>query len=160
MLFLRETFLKRPPLSKRTPLSTKPPIYEQFFHGPSLSKFQKRDTPITLGWGNYADISTAFGRVWHAGLLHKLQSYGISGQIFYLFSVIDVFEWFWMESLCMNIQLMLEFLKATFLVLHFSYYTLMTFLMIFSVILLSMLMILLSTLRARLHETRSELKPL
>ena len=86
MLFLRETFLKRPPLSKRTPLSTKPPIYEQFFHGPSLSKFQKRDTPITLGWGNYADISTAFGRVWHAGLLHKLQSYGISGQIFCLIS--------------------------------------------------------------------------
>ena len=29
-----------------------------------------------------------------------------------------------------NIQLMLEFLKATFMVLHFSYYILMTFLMI------------------------------
>ena len=28
------------------------------------------------------DISKAFGRVWHAGLLHKLKSYGISGQIF------------------------------------------------------------------------------
>ena len=32
------------------------------------------------------DISTAFDRVWHAGLLHKLKSYGISGQIFGLFS--------------------------------------------------------------------------
>ena len=66
--------------------------------------------------------------------------------LFLLFSVIDGFEWFWMESLHKNIQLMLEFLKAPFLVLHFSYYTLMTFLMMLSVILLSMLMILLSTL--------------
>ena len=41
---------------------------------------------------------------------------------------------------------MLEFLKAPFLVLHFSCYTLMTFLMIFSVILLSVLMILPSIL--------------
>ena len=28
------------------------------------------------------DISKAFDRVWHAGFLHKLKSYGISGQIF------------------------------------------------------------------------------
>ena len=28
------------------------------------------------------DISKAFDRVWHAGLLHKHKSYGISGQIF------------------------------------------------------------------------------
>ena len=32
------------------------------------------------------DISKVFDRVWHAGLLHKLQSYGISGQIFGLIS--------------------------------------------------------------------------
>ena len=38
---------------------------------------------------------------------------------------------------------MLEFLKAPFLVLHFSCYTLMTLLMMLSVILVSMLMILL-----------------
>ena len=41
-----------------------------------------------------------------------------------------------------NLQLMLEFLKAPFLVLHFSHNTLVTFLMMLSVILQSMLMIL------------------
>ena len=32
------------------------------------------------------DISKAFDRVWHAGHLHKLKPYGISGQIFGLIS--------------------------------------------------------------------------
>ena len=66
--------------------------------------------------------------------------------LFLLLSLIDDFKWFWMESLHNNIQLMREFLKAPFLVLHFSYYTLMIFLMMLSLILLSMLMILLSIL--------------
>ena len=66
--------------------------------------------------------------------------------LFLLFSVIDDFEWFWMESYHKNIQLMWEFLKAPFLVLHVSYYTLITFLMMLSVILQSMLMTLLSIL--------------
>ena len=55
------------------------------------------------------DTSKAFASVWDAGLLHKLKSHGISGQIFDLisfFSVIDGFVWFWMESLHKNIQLM------------------------------------------------------
>ena len=56
-----------------------------------------------------------------------------------------------MVSLHKNIQLMLEFLKGPFLVPHFSYYTLMTFLMMLSVIFLSMLMILLSTLSVIRH---------
>ena len=64
--------------------------------------------------------------------------------LFLPFSVIDSFGWFWMGSLHKNMQLMLKFLKAPFLVLYFSYYTLMTFLMMLSVILISMLMILLS----------------
>ena len=47
------------------------------------------------------DISKAFNRVWHTGLLHKLRSYGISGQIFGLVS-----------SFLSSIRLMLEFLKG------------------------------------------------
>ena len=93
------------------------------------------------------DISQAFDRVWHAGLLHKLSLIEFQVRylaLFLLFSVIGSFEWFWMESLCKNVQLMLEFLKAPFLVLHFSCYTLMTFLTMLSVILLSMRMIVLS----------------
>ena len=46
--------------------------------------------------------------------------------LFCLLSVIDGFGWFWMGSLHKNIYLMLEFPKASFLVLHFSCNTLMT----------------------------------
>ena len=56
-----------------------------------------------------------------------------------------------MESFHKNIQLMLEFLKGPFLALHFSCCILMTFLMMLSVILLSMLMILLSNLSVIRH---------
>ena len=63
--------------------------------------------------------------------------------LFCLFSLIDSFEWFRMGSPHKNIQLMLEFRMAPFLVLHFSHNMLMTFLMMLSVILPSMLMILL-----------------
>ena len=51
-----------------------------------------------------------------------------------------------MRSSFKNIQLTLEFLKTPFLVLHFSYYTLMAFLMMLSVTLLSLPMILFFTL--------------
>ena len=71
--------------------------------------------------------------------------------LFLLFSVIDGLEWLWMENLHKNIQLMLEFLKAPFLVLDFFYSTLMIFPMMLSVILLSMLMILLAILSVIRH---------
>ena len=50
-----------------------------------------------------------------------------------------------------NMLLMLTFLKGPFLVLHYSYYKLMTFLMLLSVILLYLLIILLSTLNLIRH---------
>ena len=56
-----------------------------------------------------------------------------------------------MKILYKNIQLMLEFLKGPVLVLHFSCCILMTFLMVSSVIFLSMLIILLSILTVIRH---------
>ena len=91
------------------------------------------------------DISKGFDRVWYAGIFHKLKSYRISGQTFGLTSSFLSNIRFWMVLNEKSSQLMLEFLKGPFLVLLFSYYTLMTFLMMLSVILLSVLMILLHT---------------
>ena len=56
-----------------------------------------------------------------------------------------------LDGLYKNIQLMQEFLKAPFLLLPFSYYTLMTFLMMLSVILLFVLMMVLSSLSVIRH---------
>ena len=39
------------------------------------------------------DIAKAFERVWYAGLLHKLKSYGIPGHIFDLISSFFVNRW-------------------------------------------------------------------
>ena len=68
-----------------------------------------------------------------------------------LFSVVGGFGWLWLGSLHKNIQSLLEFLNGPFLVLNFSSYTFMTFLMMLSVILLSMLMILPSTVNVIRH---------
>ena len=92
------------------------------------------------------DMSKAFDRVCHAGLLHKFKSYEIPGQILGLIQCFVSNKRFRVVldgSLCKYIQLVLEFFKAQFLVLHFSY---CTFLMILSVILLSMRMVLLTAL--------------
>ena len=90
------------------------------------------------------DISKAFDRVWHAGLFHKLSSYRMPGQIFGLiFSFLSNRQLrvvLVVKSPQENI-VSVQPLKATFLVLHFSYYTLMIFLIILSVVLLSMFMI-------------------
>ena len=102
---------------------------------------------VTLVWQLiYLRLLTGFGMLVFFTNLSLTEFQVRYSALFLLFSVIDDFEWFWMESLHKNIQLVREFLKAPFLVLHFSYYTLMTFLMMLSVILLSMLMILLSIL--------------
>ena len=85
----------------------------------------------------------------YQGFLHNLKSYGISGQIFDLIS--SFLNNFWMGSLHKNIRLMMEFLKGPFLVLHISCCTLMTFLIMLSVIIVSMLLILLPTLSLIRH---------
>ena len=71
--------------------------------------------------------------------------------LFHLFSVIDCFKRALDGKSSQNIPLLMEFLKASFLLQPFFYYTFMTFLMMLSVILLSMLMILISTLSVNSH---------
>ena len=63
------------------------------------------------------DISKAYDRVWHTGLLQKLTSYGFSGQILGLISSFlnnivlgEVLD----EKSYKNIQLMLGFLRVHF----------------------------------------------
>ena len=63
------------------------------------------------------DISRAYDRVWHTGLLQKLTSYGFSGQIFgFISSFLNniVFREVLDEKSYKNIQLMLEFLRLHF----------------------------------------------
>ena len=105
-------------------------------------------------WAIAHDISKAFDKIWHAGLTHKLNSYGISAQVFgiiYFFLSNRQLRRILDGSLHKNIQLMLEFLKAPFLDPHFSYYTLMNFLVMLPVILLSNMMKLLSALSEIRH---------
>ena len=97
-------------------------------------------------------VALIYPRIWTGfGMLVLFKNLSFMGfqvrclALFLLFSVIDGFRLFWMGSLHKNIQLMQESLKGSFLILHFSYSTLLTFLML-SVILLSMLMVLLSSL--------------
>ena len=99
------------------------------------------------------DISKAFDMlVFFANLsLQDFQARYLA--LFCLFSVIDGFKWFWMWNLHKNIQSTLGSLKAPFLVQHFSCYTIMTFLMMLSVILLSLLRILLAALSLIKHLT-------
>ena len=49
-------------------------IYSDFDHNPTLEVR-----------GNFLDISKAFDKVWHDGLLYKLESFGISGNLLKLF---------------------------------------------------------------------------
>ena len=101
------------------------------------------------------DISKAFERVWHAGLLHKLKSYGILGQIFGLISSFFsnrrlevVLDGKSSQEYPVNAGVPQGSIGCPTLFLL----TLMTFLTMLSVILLSMLMILLSILSVIRHQ--------
>ena len=97
----------------------------------SFSDFQYGFRSSRLTTDLLTVVSDRIARVFNrpgAIFLHKLKSYGISGQIFGLISsflsnrqlrvVLDG------KSSQKYIQLMLEFVKAPSLILHFSYYTL------------------------------------
>ena len=100
------------------------------------------------------DISKTFNRIWHDGLLHKLKSYGISGQIYGLISsflsnrqlrvVLD-------EKSSQECLVNTGVPQGSILVLHCSCCILMTSLMMLSVILLSMLTIVLSIITVIRH---------
>ena len=108
------------------------------------------------------DISKSFDRVWHDGLLRKPKSYERSAHMFNLISSFLTIKRICVvldgkssqELILIKVKLMLDILKALFLVLKFSYYTLMNFLMMLSLTLLSILMILLSTLSVIRHLIR------
>ena len=64
-------------------------------------------------------FTTGFGMLVFFANLRLMEFQVRYSALFLLFSVTDDFEWFWMESLHKNGQLMLECLKALFSVLHF-----------------------------------------
>ena len=95
-------------------------------------------------WVVALNISKAFVRVWHTCLLHKLRSYGISGQILDLiFSFLNIRRlWVVLDGKSsQQFPVNAGVPQASILVLNFSYDTLMTFLMMLYVILLPLLMI-------------------
>ena len=95
----------------------------------------------------YPRLSTKFGMLIFFRNLCLMEFKVRYLALFLLFSLIRDFGWFWTGNPLKNIQLMLKFLMAPFVVLHISYNTLMAFHMMLSIILLSMLMMLLSTLK-------------
>ena len=100
------------------------------------------------------NISKAFNRVWHAVLLHKLKSYGISGQIYGLISSFLSNRQFWVVldgKSSQEYPVNTGVPKGSILGPTLSPLSSVTFMIMLSVILLSMLMILLSTLSVIRH---------
>ena len=68
----------------------------------------------------YPRLLTGFGMLVYFTNLNIMEFQVRYSVLFLLFSVIDDFEWFWIESFYKKIQLMLEFLKALFLSYTFA----------------------------------------
>ena len=106
-------------------------------------------------WAVALNISKALDSVWDADLFRKLKSSRIPGQFIGL--ILSYLSKRQLQVVLNGkssqeypVNKLALFIKIPFLLLHFFYYTLKTFLMM-SVILLSMLMILLSTLSVSRH---------
>ena len=69
----------------------------------------------------YPRLLTGFGMLVFFTNLNLMEFQVRYLAFFFLFSVIDSFEWFWTDSLHQNTQVMLQKLKAPFLVLQFFY---------------------------------------
>ena len=100
------------------------------------------------------DISKVFDRVWDAGLLHKLKSYGVLGQIFGLTSSFLSNRWLLLvldgkssQEYSVNVGVPRGAILGPSLFLL----CIMTFLTMLSVILIAMLMILLFSLSVTRH---------
>ena len=83
----------------------------------------------------YPRLLTGFGMLVYLTNLSLIEFQVRYLTLFLFFFVLDDFKWFLMASLHKNIQLILELLKGPFLVLYFSYYTLIIFLIMLSVML-------------------------
>ena len=78
------------------------------------------------------DISKTFDRVWHAGLLYELKSYGVCGQTFRLILPFLGNRWLRVvlhRKFSQEYPVNAGVLQGSILGPHFSYYTLVTFLM-------------------------------
>ena len=78
------------------------------------------------------DISKTFDRVWHAGLLYELKSYGVCGQTFGLILPFLGNRWLRVvlhRKFSQEYPVNAGVLQGSILGPHFSYYTLVTFLM-------------------------------
>ena len=84
--------------------------------------------------GIFLDISRAFYKVQHKGIIHKLKQNGISGNLLSLLT-----DFLRNRKLTFKVHLgpisMLVFLKALYYARFYSYYTLRIYLIIFNVIL-------------------------